>query len=574
MKIPTSFTAFLLGCVILITACSRNAKLQTPSDDILINQIGYITTAAKYALLRTGSESFQIKTKEGKVVFEGEAGSLTYWELSGDSVQLADFSELTTPGEYILSAGDEISYPFKIENRLYSQLADAALKSYYFARCGVDLEETFAGKWHRQAGHPDTTVLVHVSAVDGYRPKGTAISSPGGWYDAGDFGKYIVNSGISTYTLLLSCELNKDYHLNQNLNIPESTNDLPDILDETLVNLRWMLTMQDPNDGGVYHKLTTKNFVGFVMPSETNEQRYVVQKSTAATLDFAATMAHASQIVAKYGMDELSLQMKQAAEKAWNWALRNPDVIYHQPEDIFTGAYGDSNLKDEWFWAAAEMYLLDSSKRQYLDKITETYQQPATPSWGRVNTLGVISLVCSEKRMEFPNMESDFILYADTLLYKEEESPYVVSIDKFAWGSNSDVANDGLVKLIAARLTGDEKYVASARNDLDYILGRNACGYSFVTGFGSKSPMHPHQRISSADGVKDPMPGYLAGGPNTNVFTDCDQDKVQRSHFPASSYVDEECSYSTNETAINWNAPLVFLVSALDKTVQPNFRKQ
>ncbi|MCK3683921.1 glycoside hydrolase family 9 protein [Maribellus sp. YY47] len=563
MKVQMTIKVFLTSCLFLLMACSREEDVQTPSDDILINQIGYVSSSSKYALLRIKSDNFQIKTSEGKVVFEGETGPPEYWELSGDSVQLADFSDFTTPGTYVLCVGDSVSYPFKIADRLYGELADAVLKSYYYARCGVDLEERYAGKWHRKAGHPDTSVVVHVSAVDAYRPKGTIIASSGGWYDAGDFGKYVVNSGISTYTLLLSSRLNKEYHQAQNLNIPESNNELPDILDETLVNLKWMLTMQDPNDGGVYHKLTTKNFVGFVMPSETSDQRYVVQKTTAATLDFAATMAYASRVLSTYSLNELANETAASAEKAWQWALRHPDMVYEQPGDISTGAYGDNNLEDEWFWAAVEMYLLTEND-QCLQKVQNAIQQPGTPTWRRVNTLGVISLLTSEKRRDFSNIEQDFLSYADLLLTKEEESPYIVSIDHFAWGSNSDVANEGMLKLIAFRLTGDEKYLASARNDLDYILGRNATGYSFVTGFGSKSPMHPHQRISSADGVEAPMPGYLVGGPNTNVFTDCDPDKVQRSRFPASSYVDEECSYSTNETAINWNAPLVFLVSALD----------
>lgn len=562
MKNLKPLAYFLIILMGMQAACSQKKESRV-SDDILINQIGYISSAAKKALLRVDADEFSIKNLEGKTVFTAPAGEWKYWELSGDSVRLADFSAFTTPGEYVLSIGDSLqSYPFIIGSQLFSNLADAVLKSYYFARCGVDIDSIHGGKWHRNAGHPDTLVMVHVSAADGFRPKGTVISSPGGWYDAGDYGKYIVNSGITTYTLLLSSELNKQYHQQQNLNIPESDNDVPDILDETLVNLKWMLTMQDPNDGGAYHKLTTKNFVGFVMPDQTTDQRYVVQKSTAAALDFAATMAHSVNILQSYEMTELAEQAKQAAEKAWNWALRHPDVLYRQPEDISTGAYGDFSVKDEWFWASAEMYLMDG-KQQYLDQMMANYTKPVTPTWNQVQTLGVISLLTSDKRPEFPEMEADFIAHVDHLLSKEQNSPYVVSIDKFAWGSNSDVANDGMLKLIAYSLTNDTKYVASAQNDLDYLLGRNATAYSFITGYGSKSPMHPHQRISSADGVEDPMPGYLAGGPNTNVFTDCNP-AVERSKFPAKSYADVECSYSTNETAINWNAPLVFLVSALD----------
>lgn len=565
MRNSKSILIILLSLFVFLASCKREKHIsKTAYNDILINQIGYQTDAEKKALTRIDAEEFKVKNLNGEEVFSGKTGEWKYWDLSGDSVRLIDFSSFMEPGEYVISLNDTAeSYPFQIGSHLYEDFSNAVLKSYYFARCGVDIDPEYGGIWERKAGHPDTTVLVHTSAADGFRPKGTVISSPGGWYDAGDYGKYIVNSGISTYSLLLSTELNSEYHRNQHLNIPESVNDIPDILDETLVNLKWMLTMQDPNDGGVYHKLTTKNFVGFVMPSETHEQRYVVQKSTAAALDFAATMAHSVRILQSYGLNDLADQARKGAGEAYEWALRNPDVLYHQPEDISTGGYGDGSLVDEWFWAAAEMYLLDGTQK-YLDMMEVNYQKPLTPTWNRVNTLGVISLLTSDRRDEFPEMEADFMEHVDDLLAKETASPYNVSIDKFAWGSNSDVANDGMLKLIAFQLSGDEKYLASARNDLDYILGRNATGYSFVTGFGSKSPMHPHQRISSADGVEAPMPGFLAGGPNTTEMNDCDPEKVERSLFPAKSYADVQCSYSTNETAINWNAPLVFLVSGIE----------
>ncbi len=564
MKLLKQSIALLMGLALFLFACKKDEKQQSPSENILINQIGYEVGTEKIALLRLSIDQFQIRTLVGEVVFEGNAGPLKYWELSGDSVRKADFSAFDKSGIYVLWAGNEHSHPFQIAEDLFGLLADAALKSYYFTRCGVDLDPIYAGKWHRKAGHPDTTVLIHISAADGFRPKGTVLSSPGGWYDAGDYGKYIVNSGISTYTLLLSSELNAAYHNSQDLHIPESDNELPDIFDEALVNLKWMLTMQDPNDGGVYHKLTTKNFVDFVMPTETNEPRFVVQKSTAGTLDFAATMAHSSRLCQNYGLKALAMEMKNAAEKAWIWSLRNPDVLYHQPEDISTGAYDDRSIKDEWYWAAVEMYLLDPRNRSYLDQMLDHYEKPGTPSWNQVNTLGVISLLSSEHREKFAEQQSDLLAHVDSLLKLQAGSPYHVSIGHFEWGSNSEVANEGMLKMIAFRLTGDKKYLASARNDLDYILGRNATSYSFVTGFGSKTPMHPHHRIMSADGVDDPFPGFLVGGPNTVVMDDCDPQPIERSKFPASSYIDEECSYSTNETAINWNAPLVFLISAIE----------
>ena len=563
---------FLLGVLLLSTGCKNEASEvnKTTTEDILINQLGYPAKADKKALIRLSADAFQLKDLKGETVFRAKTTKKVYWELSGDSVQVADFTDFIETGEYILCIKDTLcSYPFEIGDNLYSELADTSLKSYYYARCGVDIDEQFGGKWHWPAGHPDTLVMVHESAADNNRPAGTTLASPGGWYDAGDYGKYIVNSSITTYTLLQSLMLNTRFHKSQNLNIPESGNDLPDILDEALVNLSWMMTMQDPADGGVYHKLTTKNFDDFIMPHETSKQRYVVQKSTSATLDYASTIAAASRIVREYNMEELADEMKESAIKAWNWALKNPDEFYVQPEDISTGAYPDTTYVDERFWASAELYLL-TGENNFKEVLMANYKKPITPKWDVVNALGVISLLTSDQRSEFEQLEADFIAYADEMLNKEKGSPYLISMDVFAWGSNSDVMNDGMLKLVAYYLTGEKKYVASAQNDLDYILGRNATGYSFVTGFGSKTPLYPHNRIIAADGVEEPIPGYIAGGPNTIVLTDCEADNVVRSEFPAASYTDTQCSYSTNETAINWNAPLVFLASGLENIENVN----
>lgn len=554
----------LLPFLILLSSIFNESNAQsTAKDHILINQIGYPVDAPKKALVRIDGEEFILKNTAGSIVFNAPLGDRKYWELSGDEVAVADFSSFTVPGEYTLCVNERCSYPFEIGTNLYDEIADAALKSYYYARTGVNIEPKYGGKWSYEAGHPDTKVFVHASAADANRPEGSMISSPGGWYDAGDYGKYIVNSSITTWTILQSLRTFVQYHTEQNLNIPESDNAFPDILDEALVNLTWMMTMQDPNDGGLYHKLTTKNFDDFIMPAATTKPRFVVMKTTSATLDFASTMAMASRTLESYGLSDLAGTMEKAASDAWNWAIANPDVFYVQPDDISTGAYEDTSFVDEWFWASAEMYLL-TGETQFKEKMMEFYQEPITPKWDVVNALGVISLLTSDRRSEFAEIEEDFIAYADLMLEKEKTSPYYISTDQFAWGSNSDVANDGMLKLIAFKLTGDEKYVASAQNDLDYLLGRNATGYSFVTGFGDKTPLDQHNRIMGADGIEEPIPGYISGGPNTIVLTDCEAQGVIRSTFPAASFTDTQCSYSTNETAINWNAPFVFLSTGLE----------
>lgn len=153
----------------------------------------------------------------------------------------------------------------------------------------------------------------------------------------------MVNSGISTYTLLLAYSHFADFYKDRSGQIPESFDQVPDILNEISWNLDWLQAMQDPDDGGVYHKLTTLNFSSNVMPVNAIEQRYVMQKSTAAALNYSAVMAFASQVYADYAgaYPGKSDEYRQAALAAWQWAKSNPAQIYQQPEDVKTGAYGE-----------------------------------------------------------------------------------------------------------------------------------------------------------------------------------------------------------------------------------------
>jgi len=573
----TLSTTILLFAIVLCCNCASKTQeissgSATPDSlgKILVNQVGYLPDAVKIALLRVKTDSFRIvDITRGKVVFTGVPGPFKYWDLSGDSVCAADFTKLTASGKYQLCLNENsvCSYEFEIGEGVYSDIAKASLKAFYLNRSGVGITGEFGGKWARPAGHPDTSVIIHASAASSKRPEGYIISSPGGWYDAGDYNKYIVNSSISTYTLLLFCQMYPEYCKDFKNNIPESRNNISDVLNELLVNLRWMLTMQDPGDGGVYHKLTNKTFCDFVMPDKATDPRYVVSKSTAASLDFAATMAMASRVLAKTDSPELIALGKtclDAAKKAYEWAIAYPAVYFKNPPDISTGAYDDLKINDEFFWAATELGLAEGNMALISTKQIDV-QKMNVQSWDFVEMLGLISLSLSDnpKVSELAiKTQKALFSYADKLVEKSEIAPYKVSLDFFKWGSNSDVANQAIIKLVAYNISNDKKYLTSVQNDIDYLLGRNSTGYCFVTGYGGKKVMNIHHRPSGADGLIEPYPGFLAGGPNTIVLDDCPE--ITRSKFPAKSFSDALCSYSTNEIAINWNAPLFFVLGAID----------
>ncbi|WP_277228699.1 glycoside hydrolase family 9 protein [Hymenobacter sp. YC55] len=555
---------------------------QQLTESIKLNQIGFYPAAPKVAMIvGAPAGKFSITTPDRTTtVFTGELGAQRHNEFSNQDVRTADFSSFTTPGTYVLAVPTlGYSYTFQIQPRVHAPLAAAALKSYYYQRASTALPVTYAGVWNRPMGHPDNQVLVHASAASKERPAGTVISSSRGWYDAGDYNKYIVNSGITLSTLLSLYEDFPAYGAQLKAQIPESSNAIPDILDESLWNLRWMLSMQDPHDGGVYHKLTNAKFDGMVMPTECQTPRYVVQKSTAAALDFAAVLAQSSRVFRQFErqLPGLADSCLRASTRAWEWASAHPAVYYEQDAlnkqfqpAIATGTYGDRDVQDEWSWAATELYATTKQDKYYQAiKLLPEGQLPL-PSWNQVRALGYYTLVRlgaklpAKAEKDVVKAKKEIQTLADALAAGTDTRAYQTVMGKtardFSWGSNSNAGNQGIALIQAYQISGNPKYLHYALTNLDYMLGRNALGISFVTGYGAKTPQHPHHRLSEGDKVQAPLPGFLVGGPNPGQ-----QDKCQYPFTTADmAYADDVCSYASNEIAINWNAPLVYLAGAME----------
>ena len=562
----------------LLLACGSAAA---QSGAVKVNQLGFPALASKQAVAPdTGASAFEVVDADsGKPALSGKLGAPQLWKASMETVRVADFSALTTPGRYrIRVQGMPPSDPFAIGPAAYRALNSAALKSYYFNRSGTALAARHAGAYARAAGHPDDRVLVHASAASAARPEGSVIASPKGWYDAGDYNKYIATSAISTYTLLAAFEHFPAYFTRHDIGIPESGNALPDILDEARWNLDWMLSMQDPADGGVYHKLTNKRFDAMVMPAQAMKaSRYVVQKSSAATLGFAATMAAASRVFKPYD-PALSARMLAAAQAAWQWAQANPAQYFKNPPDVVTGEYPDDKVGDERAWAAAELYI-SSGDDSYYSAMKPQSVDAAVPSWSDVRGLAWMSLAHHRARLT-PAADQALIAariesLADGLRRQWQGSAYRIAMQEtdFVWGSNAVVLNQAMMLLQAYRLRGNPGNLQAAQAGLDYVLGRNATGYSFVTGFGARPSLHPHHRPSQADRVAAPVPGFLTGGPQPGQQDKDECSAPYPSKLAGLSYLDNVCSYASNEIAINWNAPLVYVSAALDELTGATMEK-
>ncbi len=580
MKNKTLIKSLFILAIILLIATQN--KAQIISDNIRLNQIGFYPNAAKEAVLVGDKKStfFILKTNKKDTVFKGNLSAQRINSISQKTTQIADFSALKTVGTYVVFIPEiGYSYPFDIQKNVHKNAAIAALKGFYFQRMSTDLTEKYAGIYKHPAGHPDDKVLIHASAATKERPEGTVISAPKGWYDAGDYNKYSVNSGISMGTLFLLYENHADFLKNLETNIPESGDGIPDILDEALWNLRWMLAMQDPNDGGVYHKLTNANFDGMVMPNQAKSPRYVIEKTTTATLDFAAVMAQASRIFkGQKELKKLADSCLIAAEKAWIWAEKNPNKLYDQnamnkqfKPEINTGAYDDKNAKDEWIWAGIELYISTKNDKYYPKENLYLDVSPELQNWQNVHRMAYYSLIQHQNNLtelgkkELPKLNKTIIDFADELLRGVDKQAYNTVMGKsandFMWGSSGHAANQGIALLQAYKLTKNKKYLDGALSNLDYIFGKNAVGYSFLTGFGTKQVLHIHHRPSEADGIEKPVVGLLSGGTNRGKQDKC---AGYTTDIADECFLDNSCSYSTNEIAINWNAPMVYLAAAIE----------
>ena len=544
-----------------------------PSLDIKVDQVGFLPQQPKSAFISNPKAvgSFQVRrVSDGAVVLEGKLGEPVYDPDSGDTLREANFSTLRKKGDYYLTVpGVGDSFHFRIASDVYSDAYYLCMRSYYGQRCGikVDLSPRYS-QYHHEACHLEDGEFHPSSGKTGKK------DATKGWHDAGDFGKYVVNSGISCGTLLWAYEWYGKRITSIRLDIPESGNGLPDILNEVKWNLDWMLTMQD-SDGGVWHKLTTEKFCGFVAPEKDDGgTRYIIgtgqepYKNSGATADFAAVMAMAARIYKPFLPGYAKLCQKSAL-KAWGWVIQHPKVTFKNPSGVYTGGYGDNDCGDELVWASAELFRLTGREefgRYFLEHYKEYPVSEVWPqSWATVSNMGLWDYAFSNRKgtsaQAVQEIQEQTFVAADKIVETSRKVGYHHSLkaENYIWGSNAVAANFGVMLLAANRFKPNPDYVSTALENLHYLLGRNTFSLCFVTQLGSHSVLHPHHRPSAALGLSQPWPGLLAGGPNRYPG-----DPVLRRlppGPPARSYLDEQGSYSSNEVAINWNAPLVLLLA-------------
>ncbi|MER6639019.1 glycoside hydrolase family 9 protein [Streptomyces microflavus] len=564
---------------------------------VRVNQVGYLTHGPKAGTVVTDGTDplpWTLESAAGTRVADGTTTPAGVDTASRQNVHTFDFSAVATAGEgYTVTVAGEKSEPFAIGDDLYASLRTDALAYFYHNRSGIEIDADIVGEQYaRPAGHVgvspnqgDNDVPCQPGVCD-YR-----LDAAGGWYDAGDHGKYVVNGGISvaqlmsTFERTLYAEVAEAGPLGDGaLRLPEHGNATPDILDEARWELEFLMRMQvpagEPLAGMAHHKLHDKAWTGLPLrPDRDPQPRELHPPTTAATLNLAATAAQCARLFRVYDAD-FAGQCRSAARSAWAAAKAHPDILADPQDATGGGAYSDDDVRDEFYWAAAELFLTtgeDSYRQEVLRSPLHGDTDAVFPrggmSWGSVAGLGALNLASVPGKLSAEQLAAVRGMvteaadgYAADSAVAAYGLPYAPDDGHYVWGSNSQVANNMVVLGSAHDLTGRTAYRDAVLRGLDYLLGRNALNQSYVTGYGERDSRNQHHRFWADQldpALPNPVPGSLAGGPNASIEDPVAQAKL-KGCAPAMCYIDDIESWATNEITINWNAPLAWVASYVD----------
>ena len=573
-----------------------------PVPNVLVNQVGYFPNLTKIATVKNpNAVAWQLLDAGNKVVASGTTTPFGLDAASGDKVSIADFSSFTAEGNgFKLKVGADVSHPFDIRKDLYRKLKYDALAFFYQQRSGIPIEMPYAGtaELAHAAGHVGVPPNHGDKTVPCFPGSGCVYSLDvsGGWYDAGDHGKYVVNAGISSWTLLNWWERTKylgsssGEFADGKMNIPEKSNKVPDLLDEVRWELEFELKMQVPEGeklaGMVHHKVHDGKFTQLSTgPHEDPMERFLYPPSTAATLNLAANAAQAARIWLSIDK-EFSKKCLVAAERAWTAAQANPEIFAPSTGEG-GGAYDDKKVVDDFYWAAAELYISTGkavykdfvTKSEYFKKVRADWEgnpgMHTSMTWADTHALASISLAIVPNgigREAVAAIRKNIVEAADVyfdLAQKEGyRLPFSTPAEGYPWGSTSFVLTNGMMMALAYDFTHDARYLNGAALGMDYILGRNAMDQSYVTGYGTRPLQNPYHRFwchQSNSKYPSAPPGVLSGGANSGLQDPYVQAAGIKGSSPQKCFIDNGEAWSTNEVTINWNAPLVWLSAFLDE---------
>lgn len=571
----------LAGMAIMSTsfaAAPANHYAQENADPAVhVDQVGYLTNHKKIAMVTEIPDDitdFRITdAKTGAVVFSGKLSAAKFDEMSQENIRTADFTNFNKPGTYRLWVRGIGSYEFKIGDNVYSVATVQNLRSFTLSRCNNPLEDSITGL-KIEKGHPqDKNAILYFS--DSLNQKGEKFDMTGGWYDAGDYGKYTTTAAISTAELMMAYEENPSHFSQGQLFFPKGVQPdkkMPDLLTEIKYELDWVQKMQR-KDGSTFHKVAGSQWPSHAITPDTDTQdRYIFNTCSAATAMYGAALAIGARVYKNFDK-AYSDKLLTNAKRAWAYLEKNPESIYRTDEghDGGSGPYNDENDIQERVWLAAELYKTTGDKtfENYLKSQKIMTDKPSFFTWDDTLALAQFTYATTAHADSiFQNqVKNAFISYADDIVNKIASDGYRCALAKneYTWASTKNTLTMGDILLMANQLSPKDAYVEGALDQIHYMFGRNSLDKSFLTGAGANPPEHPHNRIHESTGAY--VPGLLVGGPNFVSGGDPDQTKLLESGKipPAKAYLDVLSSWSTNEYAIDYTAAASYALTYFTK---------
>jgi endoglucanase len=539
---------------------------------VRINQLGYLPSGPKHAIW----VSERLEPVEFRVVERGAdvfRGATQPWPVrpeptSGLAVHTLDFSGLRAEGTgFAIEVGGARSHAFALAADLYRGLARDALAFFYLQRSGIAIDEARAPGYGRPAGHPGDRSVAAWTGPDAERlyPSWSCpgrFDVSGGWYDAGDHGKYVTIGAIPLWQLLAAVELiRRREHRSAWWAQTEAL-----LLEECRWQLDWLLRMQvppgHPHAGMAFHRVHGSVWQPLpCWPHEDPTERVLHRPSTTATLQLAAVAAQGARVFGGAYADRLL----SAALRAHHAASTEPVLLAPDDQGAFGGGpYDDDDLEDDRAWAAAELWLATGDAAcAEAARGAFAFDHLADFDFNRVAAAAAIDLALHGEGAD------RMLAAADRLLAVQAAQPWgqpYAPADGWDWGSNGLVLINLVILAAAHELTGRTEYLDAAARGLDYLLGCNALGQSYVTGYGTDFTRHQRTRHFAHDldpRFPPPPPGALAGGPASKEYAGFPPDERVAGLPPQRRYLDECTSETTNDVCIRWNAPLVWMAAFL-----------
>lgn len=600
---------------------------------IRVDQMGYFCTSNKIAIIidpvngydsgdsftpGTGNNDYELRKKSNdETVFKG---TLTAWNngivqgQSGDRGWYFDFTSFSVPGEYYIydKVNNVRSYVFSISENCYDTLMYHSSRFYFYQRCNFAKNTPFAASnWTDAAAFERSNQDHHSRSRYAKNDPGSERDVSGGWFDAGDYNKY-VTFALHPVCVLLDAYQKYPGSFSDHVNIPESGNGVADILDEVRFEIDWLKRMQDATGtGGLLIKVGVDTYNNTGSPPSTDANpRYYVPECTSSTIAGTAMMAHAAVVFSSIpAWTDYANDLKSRAESAWNRALVTTNNFTSfetgcDDQDIKSGDADQDEATQMQSAIVAAIYLFEAnigngSAQTYKSFVESNYQNidPIANGWWGPYNLHVKNALLHYTQLSGVNPTVSAAIKNSKLNsntgmgideYNNKTDLYLAHMndDQYHWGSALVKATLGvnMLNFVYYNLdpANNDSYLNAAEQYLHWFHGVNAQGVMLMTDmypFGADSCINEVYHSWFADGTDfdntklspyGPAPGFIPGGPNKNYSVP--QVNPPYNQPPQKSYKDwntawngnfQEESYTVTEVSIYGQAGYIALLAGI-----------